>query len=273
MTSAPFSPGGPCTTLTEVGTPARVSGLRQQATTLHGLRRNVRSGAGTAVRVLRRRLSSARPANRRSNEEPRLLFRPGTGDWYVALEDRWYSPTQDADIDALVALLPLEVLDEQLLGSVKSSGGFVRVVEDNNAPTLEFLTSFGEVVRRTANLLPGLHNVVAEWESGAHDDGWIEAHATLRLDGVRRCTLVAYLPELPDDPDADGKQVAVQISAGRHTDVDIHRLPRGQETHIELYRSRRAARGLSVTLHTSIPEPADDARPLGFVAMRIETLA
>jgi hypothetical protein len=235
--------------------------------------RLARRSGGTLARQLRSRIAQDSPITVRPLDDPRLLFRPGTGDWYVSLDERWYKPANVADIDSLVALLPLEILDEQILPSVGSAGGFVRVIDADTAPSLEFLTSFGEVVRRTANRIPGLLNAVAEWESGQHPDGWIETHARLRLDGVRRCTLVIFLPDRPDNPGLGDKQLAVQSTVGRHSDVDIHHLHRGQQTRIELLHSRSAARGLVLTLQTSTPEPADDDRPLGFVAVRIETLA
>ena len=201
---------------------------------------------------------------------PRLLFRPGTGTWHVADGERWFEPSSDDDLDALLSLLPAEVLDEQTLPSVGSAGGFVRVVETDDTTTLEFLSSFGEVVRRTANLIPGIGNMVAEWRSGAHPDGWVETAASLRLDGVRRCTLVLYLPEYEHAPELGDKEVAVQIPDGRRTIVDIHHLRRGHASSIEVYRSKTPAHGLELTLQTSAAEPADDDRSLGFVATSIE---
>lgn len=208
----------------------------------------------------------------RDPDDPQLLFRPGTGDWYVASNDRWYEPASDADLDALIALLPLEVVDEQLLASIGSSGGFVRVVDEKSGPTLEFLTSFGELARRVTNRVPGVNQGVAEWESGSHPDGWVETFATLRLDGVRRCTVTAFLPSIGDGSDLSSKQVAVQTTQGRRTTVDIHQLRRGEPTRIEVFRSRHLARGVIVTLQTSVPEPADDDRALGFVGVGIEAL-
>jgi hypothetical protein len=235
--------------------------------------RTLRRGGTVAIKRLRARRADGSPISSRPIGDPRLLFRPGAGQWYVEFDERWYEPAGEADIDALVTLLPVEILDEQILPSVGSAGGFVRVVDAESAPTLEFLTSFGEVVRRTANRIPGLLNAVAEWDSGAHPDGWIETHARLRLDGVRRCTLVAFVPDRPDDPDLGDKQLAVHATVGRHSDVDIHHLHRGKPTPIDLLRGRKAVHGLVLTLQTSTPEPADDDRPLGFVAVRVESFA
>jgi hypothetical protein len=233
----------------------------------------LRRGTNVTIRRLRDRRADSRAIDVRSAEDPRLLFRPGTGNWYVQLDERWYQPVDDADVDALITLFPVEVLDEQVLSNVGSAGGFVRVVDAEAAPSLEFLNSFGDIVRRVANRIPGLLTAVAEWEYGAHADGWVETQACLRLDGVRRCSLVAFLPEQPDAPGAGDKELAVQTTVGRHSDVDIHRLHRGKPTLIELLHGRSAVRGLLVKLQTSNAEPADDDRPLGFVVVRIELLA
>ncbi len=230
-----------------------------------------RRGARVA-RGVKRRIVSDERATTRDPADPRLLFRPGNGQWYVADGERWYTPATEQDLDALLTLLPAEVLDEQLLASVGSNGGIVRVVDNGDAPTLEFLSSFGELVRRTANLLPGLNHVVAEWVTGAHPDSWVETTANLRLDGVRRCQLTVFLPDGGDEQLGD-KELAVQIPKGRRTTVDIHHLRRGEKTTIDLYRSRSAAKGTVLTLQTSTPEPADDDRPLGFIAVDLKGLA
>ncbi len=231
-----------------------------------------RQGGVRVARGVKRRLARERPATPRDPSDPRLLFRPGNGKWYVADGERWYEPSSESDLDALLTLLPAEVLDEQILASAGSVGGIVRVIDNGGTPTLEFLSSFGEIVRRTANMLPGLGHVVTEWVTGAHADSWVETSATLRLDGVRRCRLTAYLPDGGDEPLAD-KELAVQIPKGRRTIVDIHHLRRGEQTTIDVYRSRTALHGTVVTLQTSAPEPADDDRPLGFIAVGLEGLA
>ena len=62
----------------------------------------------------------------------------------------------------------------------------------------------------------------------------------------------------------------MHATVGRHTDVDIHRLRRGEQTRIELLRGRSPVHGLILDLQTSTPEPIDDQRPLGFLVVRIE---
>lgn len=238
------------------------SGGRDVATTL-------RRGGLKVARGIKRRLRPNREALRREPDSPRLLFRPSAGEWVVSYNEQWFAPAETSDLDMLLSTLPAEVVDEHVLASPKRGGGFVRVVDDQGQPSLEFLSSFGEVITRAANLLPGMSLVTCEWSHGAHGDGWVETVATLRLDGVRRCSLVAYLPEL-DGANDGAKQLAVQVPVGRRTTVDIHRLERGQPNMIELYRSSERANGITLTLHTSSPEPADDDRPLGFIATRIE---
>ena len=237
------------------------------------LGRLVRNGPALAVRRIRHRRATARQLRLRSPGEPPPIFRPGTGGWYVEFGERWFRPWSQADIDALITLLPLEVLDEQILTSVRSTGGSVRVVELDSSTELEFISSLGDVVRRAIGHL-GDSAAVATWESGAHPDGWVETNARLRLDGVRRCAMTVFLPDLPsantEPPPGGDKELAVHATVGRHTDVDIHHIRRDQPTRIDLLAGRSPVHGLILDLQTSAPEPIDDARQLGFVVVRIE---
>lgn len=226
--------------------------------------------ARTIVHELRRRSAERSERRHRRLDDPRLLFRPATGDWYIEHGDRWHRAERDSDIDALLGLLPVEVIEEDRLTTEVSPGDLVRVVGDITDPSLEFLGSYGEQVRKAVNLVPLLTRVVAEWEEGAHDDGWIETNAVIRLDGARQCWLEVFLPERDDTAD---KELAVQVTQGRRVVVDVHHLHRGTTTRVDLFRSRHAARGVEVTLHSSFAEPVDDERPLGFQLVRVQALA
>lgn len=195
----------------------------------------------------------------------RLLFRVATDGWFVEFEGRWYEPATPTDVDSLLAILPLELIDERELSSERPRGGYVRVAGDIGADSLEFITAVGDHVRRLVHRVSDTSSLIAEWRGGNHEDGWVETHATLYLSGMRRCWIDAYLP-----PSFEGdKELAVKLPVGRRTTVDIHKLVRGRPMRIALYDGPPAA-GITVTLQTSAPEPADDERPLGFLASGLE---
>lgn len=199
---------------------------------------------------------------------PQLLFSPAADRWFVDNGGQWFEPSSERDLDDLLGLLRVRVVDGPVPGGRPS--GLVRVVDGDGDATLEFLRPFGEKLRRGMNRIPALMDAKAAWETGAHDDGWIETHAVLRLDGVRRCWLHAYLPEAADN---SVKELAVQSPDGRRARVDIHRLERGEPVRLEVFRSRRAAKGVRLILQASYAELADDERHLGFMATRLEALA
>lgn len=231
-------------------------------------RERIRRGVAKGERVLRRRLSmgvaGASPV--RGADDPILFYRPATGHWHVEHAGRWYEPEREQDLAGLLGLLPLRVIDERELASVGSRGGTVRLVSEPDGDTLEFLSAYGELVHRTGGHRPDVPPVAVVWSLGAHDDGWVETLARLRLDGARRCWIDVYLP-----PGADGdKLLSVQSTQGRRTTVEVHSLPRATPTRLLIYHSSTAARDVELTFHTSAPEPVDEERELGFVLSRLD---
>jgi hypothetical protein len=192
-------------------------------------------------------------------DDPRLMFRPAAATWHVAANGGWFVPRTDADLDALLGLLPLEIADEQAYARRSGDAGSVSV-RAGNPPTLQFRGSTDDLLRSLRSSVASSASVT--WISGSHADGWVDTTAVLRVDGARRCVITAYLPE---SDTAHDKELAVQTPDGRRTVIDVHPLARGTRTEVELYRSRSIAHDVRLTLHTSHPEPVDDDRQLGFI--------
>ena len=195
---------------------------------------------------------------------PVLQLRPTTGVWYVRHGDDWFEPVSDADVDTLLAVLPLRILEDDT--EDPRPLGFVRVLERAGRTTLEFLAPYGEHVVRIAELPENGPAPVVEWTRGHHDDGWVETVASLHLDGVRRCDLEVFLPEGP----GDDKLLAVVGTDGPGLTYVVHPVRRGRVTRVPVYASVEPAAGVTVTLQSSAPEAVDDARALGVFVREIQ---
>jgi|GEM_PF-1664360 len=200
--------------------------------------------------------------------------------WFVAHEDAWYRLEAAADIDLLGSVLALETVDAYELieqphqrGSVRATLAERAAATSGQVPTVQlvFHDLGGEPLESVRLNLDDNLLMHVEWLVPPYRDGWAQADARLRVEGVARLTLRVYLPPLAArlrHTDGTGRSNGKTLTI-ENLDTGAQRqamLARDAETDITLidepFTGRRTLR-----LHCEAERisGSTDARQLGFL--------